>query len=101
MTIQTTIDFDVCANRHGGNAESIAANRRNAATRANQRASVLAACQRTNGVTCRELAEEWNVGMNQISGRFSELKQTGEIYKIGVRNGCGVFRLDPTRHDNF
>lgn len=101
MTTQTTIDFDVCATRHGGNPESIAANKRNAATKGDQRAAVLCACQRVNGVTCRELAEEWGVGMNQISGRFSELKQTGEIWKIGVRNGCGVFRVDRTRPNNF
>lgn len=101
MTTQTTIDFDVCEKRHGGNPESIAANKRNAPTKGDQRAAVLCACQRTNGVTCRELAEEWGVGMNQISGRFSELKKTDEIWKIGTRKGCGVFRVNPMRHDNF
>tara|TARA_S200002703_G_scaffold15436_3_gene13228 strand:+ start:233 stop:526 length:294 start_codon:yes stop_codon:yes gene_type:complete len=43
------------------------------------------------GVTCRETAELMETGMNVISGRFTELKASGRIEKIGVRNGCAVY----------
>ena len=37
-----------------------------------------------NGLTCRQLAERWQVPMHKISGRFSELKKVGLIRKIGT-----------------
>lgn len=83
--------FDICSRRHGGNAESTVANRKAAPSKAAQRQRVLEACK-GEGITCRELAERWGVGMNQISGRFTELKRTGTIFKVGTRAGCGVFR---------
>lgn len=85
--------FDVCAARHKGNAESVAANRRNSMHRTRQQAEVLEAVRAAgeNGLTCRELAERWGVGMNTISGRFSELKRAGLIRNAGVRDGCGVY----------
>ena len=82
--------FDICARRHKGNPESRAANKR--VRKAEQRRKVLFAILEsgTVGITCRELAEEWNVGMNTISGRFSELKADGDVVKVGTRDGCAV-----------
>ncbi len=96
--LQTDL-FDVCERKHGGNAQSAAANRKNLQHRAAQRKAVFEAIKGASGnsadlvpgLTCRELAESWGVGMNCISGRFSELKAAGLIKKIGVRAGCGVF----------
>lgn len=48
------------------------------------------------GITCKELAAKMGVGMNQISGRFSELKKSKLITKIGVRDGSAI--MIPTIH---
>lgn len=81
--------FDVCARKHKGNAESAAANRR--VNKQRDREKVFAACSLRGGTTCRELATLLGVGMNQISGRFSELKRDNRIKRIGTRDGCGVY----------
>ena len=84
--------WDICASKHGGNPESQAANRRISAVKTKQRQAVLDAITASRtGLTCRELALQWCVGMNTISGRFSELKADGQIQKTGVRDGCAVF----------
>lgn len=83
---------DITANRHKGNEESTQAFRKAAGGIPTQRRQVLEACRRPGGVTCRALACEWGVGMNTISGRFSELKKGGLITKTGVEEGCGVYK---------
>jgi len=86
-----TATQDICKNRHRGSEESIAAFRRMRPIAARNR--VMADIRRAGpqGITAKELAEHWNVGLNTISGRFSELKKDGLIRKIGVRDGCGVY----------
>jgi predicted transcriptional regulator len=37
------------------------------------------------GLTCDELSVIMGVTPNQISGRFSELRRDGKIYKVGKR----------------
>ncbi len=88
--------FDMCAGRHRGNRESREAFARISERRSAQRERVYAWVQRSgpDGITCRELASAWGCGMNQISGRFSELKASGRIRKVGVREGCGVCVAD-------
>ena len=46
----------------------------------------------TYGITCKELAHEYGLGMHHVSGRFTELKKEGKIFKIpGVtRQGSAV-----------
>jgi len=85
--------FDVTAGRHGGNVESAAAYARLKPRQYAQRDMVYDYIARADriGITCRELAEMLDVGMNQISGRFTELKATGRIVKAGVRDGCAVY----------
>ena len=82
--------FDICAGRHRGNPESETANDRVAGKKGADRHRVLMECRRRGGVTCKELSDEWGVGMNQISGRFTELKRLGLIKKVGVRGGSGI-----------
>jgi hypothetical protein len=86
--------FDICRNRHRGNAESEAANTRleNSGAKSKQRARVLAAIQNAGvrGITCKELARKWGLDMNCISGRFSELKKDDLIIQAGRREGCAV-----------
>lgn len=74
-------DYDACEARHGGNARSAAANDRAAPTKQEQRRRVLAAVRAagTAGLTCKELARAWGTGMNNVSGRFTELRKLGLI----------------------
>ena len=86
--------FDICANRHKNNAESVVAHQKIIKTKRQQRQRVLARIRDAGpeGLTCRELAREWDVGLNCISGRFSELKMNKEIIQCGRRDGCGVYK---------
>ena len=87
--------WDISAKKHRGNPESVAAYKGLDASQ--QRARVLAAVNQSGqlGITCHELAERWGVSPHQISGRFSELKQSRAIRKAGTRknaagNSCAI-----------
>lgn len=87
---------DITANRHGGNPESVAAHRRLKAKKKILRERVFLAIDDCGliGLTCRELAEDWEVPMHRISGRFTELKADGRIRKPSPdakRSGSGVY----------
>ncbi len=88
---------DITENRHQGNPESVAAFQSIQSALPRQTLRVLqeiaAAGQR--GLTCRELAAAWGVGMNKISGRFSELKKEGLVTKVGVREKSGIVIIAP------
>jgi len=88
-------DYDACERRHGGSAASEAANLLAAPTKEQQRAAVLAAVVRAGaeGITCRELAARWGVEMHTISGRFSELRDLGEI-RVALDADGGEIRRD-------
>jgi hypothetical protein len=83
--------YDICRNRHGGDPASEDVNREieNSGAKNRQRARVYAAIVQTgdNGLTCKELAARWAVGMNTISGRFSELLKDGRVRKTDRRRG--------------
>jgi len=98
---QTSIDFDICQNRHRGNAQSVAAF---SGDTSQQRMQVLEAIREagSHGLSCDELSAKWGVGCNAISGRFSELKMTGLIVKSGLRptragKNAAVYRLGGER----
>lgn len=87
--------MDICERKHGGNEQSAAAFE--ALNLNNLQAEVLDAIQSAGqrGMTCHELADQWGVGVNQISGRFSELKAKGLAAVVGTRRNeagrlCGV-----------
>lgn len=82
---------DITANRHKGNAESVAAFERARLHMSEGRMRVLQAIRNAPaGLTCKELAEQWEVGMNAVSGRFSELKSAGLIRPSGARREGGA-----------
>lgn len=86
--MRTTIElWDICQNRHRGNAQSVAAQRRSHPQQANQRAEVLRRIRNsgTVGMTCEEIADGMGVSVNRISGRISELKLAGAIVRTGTR----------------
>lgn len=83
---------DITSNKHGGNAESVAAYKTIAHTLANRQNDVLSAFLRhPSGMTSKEVAEWLESPLNAISGRISELKAMGKIQQVGRRNGCGVY----------
>ena len=90
--------FDICEARHKGSPESKSANKRISACKSDQREKVYHAIARTgnDGLTVKELGLYWGVGINTISGRFSELKAEDRIVVKVVagervrRDGCAV-----------
>ena len=91
--MQTDMEKDITKNRHRGSVNSIAAFAAIQEKLPRERARVLEEIDSSGliGITCKELAEKWGVGMNVISGRFSELKKKRLITKIDRREGSGVF----------
>ena len=81
-----SMNTDITQRRHGGNVQSeLAFEEANLSGRLQRdRLEVLNAVRLagTYGITCKELAHEWGVGMNHVSGRFTELKKEGKIVKI-------------------
>lgn len=63
-----------------------------ASDRESQRRRVLEAIRNAkDGITADELSAQWNVGVNALSGRFTELKRQGLIVVRGTRKtraGC-------------
>lgn len=86
--------WDICAAKHGGNAESVEANRRNTMHRAKQQRDILEYVKASGsyGITCKEAALHMGCHMNAISGRFTELCAAGLIKRSGEkRDGCAVW----------
>lgn len=86
--------WDICERKHGGVAESVEANRRNFRHRAKQQHDVfmLVLGSTDLGITCKESAASMGIGMNAISGRFTELAAAGLIRRNGERrDGCAVW----------
>ena len=96
MNLDEMTLFDFCARKHGGESASVAANRRMAVegTKSSLRFRVLEAVREAGslGVTCRELSERFGLGMNCLSGRFTELDSFNQIEKSGaMRDRCNVW----------
>lgn len=85
--------FDITANRHQGNAESREAFKKIGRLAFNDRQLVYQRIHQAGaaGVTVKEVAQGMGVQINQISGRFTELKAAGLIRKVAVRDGCGAY----------
>lgn len=86
---------DICANRHGGNPESVAAF--NKCDRQSQRENVYDAIRNAGaiGLTRDELAVVWTrpdySPLSSVSARFTELFAAERIVKVGRRStraGC-------------
>lgn len=88
---------DVCENRHGGAAASVDAFAKVRETLTYNQGRVLRAIEdeKADGLSCKELSMLWGVGMNAISGRFTELKKAGRIEACGRRAGSTVWRVKP------
>ena len=77
---------DICANRHKGNSESVAAFQSIKDKLRNGQQSVLREIARTpSGLTAEEIADRLNTTVNCVSGRCAELKKLGKVRKAGTR----------------
>jgi hypothetical protein len=78
---------DICRNYHGGNPESVAANRRNAKGRQAQAAAVFdhVVKQGAAGATCWEVEQALGLSHQSASARLSELKARGRLRPNGKK----------------
>lgn len=91
MSYQYTIE-DICQQKHKGNKSSQAANPHRQ-SKAKMKEEILALL-RHNNLTGKQIAELLNVPFNAISGRFSELKASGDIEATCDRiEGSCVLRI--------
>ena len=86
---------DVCRNRHRGNPESTQAFETAVKHRVTEQQQRVLKClrDRPEGLIAEEIAGILGVTVNMISGRCSELKRDGKIYKSGTRktrSGCSA-----------
>jgi hypothetical protein len=89
------IDFDICAKKHKGNPESLAARATTNASR--DRLLVLKAIKEAgqNGMTCDELEQALSMSHQTCSARCSELKRDRMVrvaagFKRKTRTGCSA-----------
>ncbi len=86
---------DICARKHKGNEQSTQTFREAIRHRITEQQDRVLKCMRRypEGLTCDELSVILGVTPNQISGRLTELKRDGKIYKSGTRktrSGCSA-----------
>ncbi len=86
---------DICARKHKGNEQSTQAFRNAVKHRATEQQQRVLKClrDRPEGLIAEEIAAILGVTVNMISGRCSELKRDGKIYKSGTRktrSGCSA-----------
>jgi hypothetical protein len=95
MSVQPSLPFDVCARKHGGNAESRAANRRIHEHKESLRNDVLNMYIRVGfpGLTCQEVALLLDKKMHSISARLRELEELGKVVKTSRRRDGGRVRV--------
>jgi hypothetical protein len=95
MTIEDIlrVSVDPCERKHGGNPQSEAAHKKVVYTKqaTYRRIMDLLTARGEFGATSKEIAGAFGVGLNTISGRFSELKAMRWIKENGERrNGAAV-----------
>lgn len=79
---QNLLNFDVCANRHRGAAESVAANPSQQSKQL-ARKRILEALSASNGLICQALENQLGMAHESCSARCSELLRAGEIEIVG------------------
>ncbi len=86
--------FDITARRHKGNEQSTEAFHVIKDKITDKQWNILRIIEmRDDGITVDEIAAEYDTTPNAISGRVSELKRMGKIYKSGTRktrSGCSA-----------
>jgi len=90
---QLTLTYDPCANRHGGNPQSIAAHERASVGKSESHRAILALL-RVGPLTAKEVAARLYKPLHALSGRLTELSGAGLIERTGeVRDGAAEWRV--------
>ncbi len=91
--MQDSLLFDICETRHGGNAHSVAANKR--ADKLADRQAIIEFLRAHGKGYSKEIARAMKKPLNALSGRFSELKRDNviEIIPNVSAEGCAIYRL--------
>src|SRR6185437_8177730 len=92
MSTQPSL-FDICANKHGDNPESVSANQQIASHKRNLQAKVyeLILSRGSAGVTSHEICALLGMKLQTVSARCAELKAQHVIQSNGERrNGAAV-----------
>jgi len=99
MNNQLSIPFDVCARYHGGNAESVEANKRVDKQQCITRILAFMASKADRSTYVKEIIRELNMKHQTASARLTELKADGVVIPL-VKDGqrvkrehCGVVVL--------
>src|SRR5262249_6174392 len=81
---------DICANRHGGNPESVATFERVAHKIPEMTRAILDFARSRRGARahCARRCERFGKAPNEVSGRLTDLKRRGLLRKCGRRNGA-------------
>lgn len=79
--------MDITAGKHGNNPESMAAHRSILGHKELMRGVVYEAIKTrgAEGSTCDEVSARLDIGIQSVSGRFTELKALGKIIDTGLR----------------
>ena len=90
---------DITRRKHKGNAESRDAVKRVAPHKSKAYADILTFLHVRGEHTSKEIAADWRVELNTISGRFSELKAGGIIEATKERReGAAILKLTSDGH---
>ena len=93
-------DDDITANKHGGNEESVEANRRNKLARECDRREVFRKISQRPS-TMKQVAAAMGRQFNTLSGRGSDLKRMGLIRKTGeIIDGSAVLEATGLEYPN-
>ena len=95
MSTKLEQSLDITATKHGGNSESRSAFQKSKHNAAEQRARVLELITQSGpaGLSMKQVASAMSVQLNTISGRGSELRQSGAVEDTGERrSGSAVLR---------
>lgn len=93
MATQLSIDFDITARKHHGNAASRAAHESVKQHKADTSAEIISLLQR-GPMTGKEIAHAMGRELHCISGRLSELIAAKKIERTGERReGSAVLRI--------
>ena len=89
------LPFDICANNHGGNVESVAANLHIHPYKPKQREIVYAYILKLGerGASANEVESGLNIPIRSAAARCSELRAEGRVVKYGTRptaTGCNA-----------
>ncbi len=92
---------DITANRHGGNPQSEAANRRIDPYKRTMKDRICEHIGDCEGVTAEEIVRHMGFKLQSVSARCAELKAEKKIVEQGTRNGYSILRLAAPQRSLF